>query len=163
MMMEKYRDFFLEAKPRPESVPEDNLGAALPLIPRDTAYAISKALVDRLKDDAGFRGALICEVREAWWQIRNRPGRPTGFKLLEAVHFIQSACGLFRWAGVEEHDLVMFNQCLSHGCTCDGCDLLDGARLERIIARVEGGAMFGEGNKTPACRARHRGRGRGDV
>jgi hypothetical protein len=134
------RDFFLEA-----SVPHVSLREAAEAF-RDTfGCAYEEA------DAAGGYGSKVSGVIAALWQCREaleglaadcrhaawviRAHRSSGVGPDQRVEAMKLFGVVVQWlylAKFPERDVLALIKCVTHDCTCGGCDLVNGERLHRI-------------------------------
>ena len=130
MAREQRRDFFLQTKASAWDPALDK--ARMFWSPGGDGEDLEETFGELLRESPEFRQSLLEELRKRWWHIRNRNFNSV-ITLSDSIAFILNMRMLLLSAGVPVTDIVNFNRCLSRGCTCDGCDLVNGERIERII------------------------------
>jgi hypothetical protein len=98
----------------------------------DIGVELFVQIVQAVRSKPKAMEVLIGELRGEWWRVRNARadgGAPGRSSVLRSAGKILDIMRVLRWAQVEDADVIQLTQCLSHGCTCDGCDLVDGKRL----------------------------------
>lgn len=140
------RDFFLEHPEDSVSRAKRELGLELsPAVAgRFVAIMARRRLQDALGDDLFSRVVRVVRespearrevllwLRGAWWRVRNQRVGVTrdsavvgGLEALDCLEVLSAA-------GALDADLIQMIECLSSGCTCDGCDVACGERLRYL-------------------------------
>lgn len=127
------RDFFLQTGFPDLEIPEDAryLLWAQPNVVQLYGVEFAREVVEALKASREARGVLFRRMRTAWWALRNGSKKkscyaPRAVEVMQSLQFLELA-------GFSRRDLRALVECMSHGCTCDGCDLLDGRRFDRPV------------------------------
>lgn len=94
----------------------------------DSVEGFAQCVVE-LRGSGDNRGELAQELREVCWKIRNAREFPDVEARSDALVVCAQLLQLMGAAGFPEKDLRATVECLSHACTCDGCDLADGRRF----------------------------------
>lgn len=87
---------------------------------------------DALRDDPEKRRALVVQMRQDYWWIRNQRWAGAGpAGLAEREDAVIDACCLLEVGGMRPRDIIVTAQCMQARCVCDGCDCWNGDRAAR--------------------------------
>ena len=98
---------------------------------RYTEASIREA-VRAMRESPEERAEYANRLRQAFWVCRQtRHVEPVPESFESAVDLITEYVQLMDAAGWTGENLRSYLECLSHGCTCPGCDLANGERFVR--------------------------------
>lgn len=88
------------------------------------------SLVEMFRDRPEVRAFAVAEMRTAAWWIRYSRFSGTDSGMKAFVVFVEWK-QVIEASGCPPADVEALVGCLMHACTCDGCDLANGARMTR--------------------------------
>lgn len=144
--MERRRDFFLGKTAREQLSDAEFLGGFRLISDVHQVLGDDLAKVSFLiVVSPAFRVKLFGALRGAAWRIRATHSYGSRKGRIEAIQTFAEGVQLLAAAGMPLASIREFVDCLTHDCTCDGCDLINGERFDRIAAE--------QVMKSPACLA----------